>query len=414
MRNRLSWILAIAAVATPANAQLRLPLPTPALPLGPLPQALGQFDVQAIGQLTDLRHLYIRRLIGANRRVLEADHDGEPIVRGEILALSPDAAAVTRALARGFAVIREQTIAASLRLIVLKAPDGMSTEKALRELRAADTVGTYDFNHIYTDSGTVDDSPSQSAANADGPANTTGGGPPRPRIRVGLLDTGIDATHPAFQGSIVRAWGCAKRPLPSAHGTAVASLLVRHSPAELYAADVYCGKPTGGAVDTIVAALAWMAEQDVPVINVSLVGPKNLLLAQVVGLLAARGFVIVAAVGNDGPAAPPLYPAAYPKVVGVTGVDARRRVLLEAERGPQVMFAARGADLQAADLHHGSVSVRGTSFAAPIVAALLARGISAPNPLTASAAIDALIAEAVDLGPPGRDSTYGYGLLEAD
>jgi len=88
----------------------------------------------------------------------------------------------------------------------------------------------------------------------------------------------------------------------------------------------------------------------VAVINISLVGPKNLLLARVVAALIARGYVIVAAVGNDGSAAPPLYPAAYRHVISVTAVDAERRVLFEAERGPQVTFAAQGADLKAANL----------------------------------------------------------------
>ena len=64
--------------------------------------------------------------------------------------------------------------------------------------------------------------------------------------------------------------------------------------------------------------------------------------------VVARGCLVVAAVGNDGPAARPLYPAAWPGVVGVTGVDARGRVLAEAERGVQVKFAAPGADMVAA------------------------------------------------------------------
>ena len=65
-----------------------------------------------------------------------------------------------------------------------------------------------------------------------------------------------------------------------------------------------------------------------------------------IGALIDNGFVIVAAVGNDGPAAPPLYPASYARVVGVTAVDAHRRVLIEAARGPQVMFASPGADMR--------------------------------------------------------------------
>src|SRR6185437_8418941 len=170
------------------------------------------------------------------------------------------------------------------------------------------------------------------------------------------------------------------------------------------------GAPTGGAVDTIAEAFDWLARDRVPVINVSLVGPPNALLATIVRSLVARGYLIVAAVGNDGPAAPPLYPAAYPGVVGVTGVDARGQVLIEAERGAQVRFAAPGADMSAALPPRGFAEVRGTSFAAPIVAGLLASSMAAPEPAAAARALESLERRAVDLGARGVDSVYGYGL----
>ena len=72
---------------------------------------------------------------------------------------------------------------------------------------------------------------------------------------------------------------------------------------------------------------------------------------------------------------------AYPGVVGVTAVDARLKVLIEAARGPQVMFAAPGADLAtAASGGNGYQGARGTSFAAPLVAALLATQLATPAP----------------------------------
>jgi len=79
-----------------------------------------------------------------------------------------------------------------------------------------------------------------------------------------------------------------------------------------------------------------------------------------------------------------------------------------------VRFAAPGADLAAAGSEHAYADVRGTSFAAPFVAALLASLLTAPNSADASAAIDALVKTAVDLGPPGRDLTYGFGLVGTD
>ena len=424
MPRSMQYIIAMTMAATGATAQVRLPtVPLPALTQQTLPQTLDQVHSQSLDRLSALRHLEIGRLIRGNSRTVDADPNGEPVVRNEILGLGPTDAALDHARSLGFIVDREQSIGAmNLRLVVFRAPQGTSTKKALRILREADPGGSYDYNHIYTGGGAAgggatDPTARDAPASMPPPAN-----PAQSRARIGLLDSGVDVTHPVFRESVVHAWGCDSRAVPAAHGTAVASLLIGrsevfrgvHPDAELYAADVYCGRPTGGAVDTLVAAFGWMVQERVPVINVSLVGPRNAMLERVIGDLIAAGYVIVAAVGNDGPAAPPLYPASYQHVVGVTAVDAHRRVLVEAARGPQVMFASPGADLAAAGGDHAYAAVRGTSFAAPFVAALLASGLRAPNSADAATAIEQLAKTAVDLGPPGRDLTYGFGLVGAD
>jgi len=159
-------------------------------------------------------------------------------------------------------------------------------------------------------------------------------------------------------------------------------------------------------------AFAWLARERVPVINISLVGPANGLLEQLIRLVTARGHIVVAAVGNDGPGAPPLYPAAYPAVVAVTAVDARRRrVLIEACRGKHVDFAAPGADMAAAGLNAEFALVRGTSFAAPIAAGLFARQLTQIDRARAASVVAALTSQAVDLGVRGPDKVYGNGLL---
>jgi subtilisin family serine protease len=188
----------------------------------------------------------------------------------------------------------------------------------------------------------------------------------------------------------------------------VASLLVgRSGPfrgsapgADLLVADIYGGDPGGGSSTALAQALAWMVDQDVTVVNVSLVGPRNGLVERAVSRAQARGVTVVAAVGNEGPATPPLYPAAYAGVVGVTAVGVRNQALPEAARGAHVDFAAPGADMAAAAGGGGWTAVRGTSFAAPIVAGLLAaRGEAG------------LVDQATDLGAPGRDPVYGSGLV---
>lgn len=413
--------------AAAATAQVRLPaVQLPALPVQTLPQTLGQLPFQSLGQLSDLRHLEISRLIRGNRRLIDSDPNGEPVIRNEVLALSPSDAALDRAKSLGFIIDRENDIdRMNIRVVVLRAPAALSTKKALRVLREADPDGSYEYNHIYSGSGANSPGPLAAADSLAPDAPKSAAVQDRPAqspMRIGLLDTGIDATHAVFRESIIHTWGCADHAVAAAHGTAVASLMIGRSAlfhgvqpnAELYAADVYCGRPTGGAADALIAALGWLVQERVPVINISLVGPRNAALEAVIASLIRSGYVIVAAVGNDGPAAPPLFPASYPGVVGVTGVDAHRRVLIEAARGPQVMFASPGADVAAASMDHGYASVRGTSFAAPFVAALLAAGIAAPSSADAAAAIDALAKTAVDLGPPGRDLTYGFGLVAAD
>jgi subtilisin family serine protease len=414
----IGWLMvAMLVLASPAQGQVRLPgVQLPGDPLQSLQRGIAQADSTAALKLSDARHLAIAALIRSNPRTVGADPRGEAIVRDEILAYAPSEAGLAAARALGFDVRREQ-IEAELgwRLVVLQKPQNLSSDKALRKLRAADPAGTYEFNHLYTGSGVQGAAAERDDVRPGAPTST-------PAARVGLIDTGVDLTHPVFNGTTAHRWGCDDRVIPAAHGTAVASLLVGRAAefhgvlpsADLYAADVYCGAPTGGAVDALAGAFGWMVRERIAVINVSLVGPDNAVLARIVASLTARGYAIVAAVGNDGPAAPPLYPASYPHVIGVTGVDAHHRVLMEAARGAQVMFAAPGADMAAGAPAGIYVAVRGTSFAAPIVAALLAQRLSRPDATLAAAAVQALAQGAIDLGPPGKDLTYGYGLLGAE
>ena len=126
-----------------------------------------------------------------------------------------------------------------------------------------------------------------------------------------------------------------------------------------------------------------MVAQRVPVVAISLVGRANPLVERAIGQARARGTWVVAAVGNDGRAAPPAYPASYPGVIAVTGVDGRGRVLIEAGRALHLDYAAPGADMAAAGPAGNLVPVRGTSYAVPLVAGRLAQHVRAANPVAA-------------------------------
>jgi hypothetical protein len=424
--NRLFILLLTLALSGSASAQLRLPS------LG-LPSGLGALDslrhpAQQLvdrADLPDLRALRLDQAGALLRRhpdVLEADPRGEPAVRGQILAWTSSAAGYDAALgaarAAGLRVVREDRFdELGEVLLVLAVPGGGTTADVLERLRALDLEGHYDFNHIYTGSGgaglaAATPNPRPSVEHVAGPD----AGP-----RLGLVDSGVDAGHRALRDAAVHLWGCDGEPHPDTHGTAVAALMVGRDDsfrgaapgASLYAADIYCASPTGGSAERIAAALGWLAREQVPVINLSLVGPPNQALERMVAAMVRRGHLLVAAVGNDGPAAPPLYPASYPGVVGVTAVDRHGRPLPEAARGPQVLFAAPGNDMvSAAPGSPPYRSVRGTSFAAPIVAGLLAPALARPDPVRARDAVAALARRAGDAST--ISNAIGHGIVGAD
>jgi hypothetical protein len=417
LSGKLLRILAAALLAGGAHAQIpsvgipdavTAPVAMPGVqPPGGLLSGVGGAADRTLQRLAGARVGRIEGLAREHRAELDRDPQGELMVRAEVVAIDITEAALKLALDHKFLVKRTQELAElGVKISILQTPEGWNARRGLKELRKLDPAGIYDYNHVYLDGG------SAAATGAPMPAMVEA---PRGKGRVGLIDGGIDGGHQVFQNVRLHRFGCGGAIVPNTHGTAVAAILATHAAVdEIFAADVYCDAPTGGAVDAVAAALAWMARENIGVINVSLVGPRNALLERVVNSLVTRGFLIVAAVGNDGPSAPPLYPASYAGVVGVTAVDGEHRVLVEACRGEQVDFAARGADMQAA-IHAPDVygAVRGTSFAAPIVAALLVEDLATPDAAARERAIAKWTSAAHDLGKRGRDDIYGAGELGA-
>src|SRR5688500_12130721 len=95
-----------------------------------------------------------RQLLMRHPAYLESDQRGLPIMRAVIIALSPDPDALARALARGYVIQDDRQLEGlDQRLVTLLVPRGTSTREALRDLRAADPQGQYDFDHLYVESG---------------------------------------------------------------------------------------------------------------------------------------------------------------------------------------------------------------------------------------------------------------------
>lgn len=322
--------------------------------------------------LEELRRLRLANLVKASGGLLEMGPSGNPVKRGRLIAIDPNAAQLKAAASAGFAMVEDEADQdLGIRMVVLAAPRGMDARTAQRRLRAAVPGLNFDFDHAYEPAGGAL-VPITGAILASSAASS--GGP-----LIGMVDGGV-ASAPSLARASIEQRGFSGRPQPTGHGTAVASLIVGSDGkfagaargARLVAADVYGGNTAAGSATSVVKALSWLASKRPAVINISLVGPRNAIVERSVSTLLARGIKIVAPVGNDGPAAPPLYPANQAGVIAVTGVDADNRAIREAGRALHLDYAAPGADMAAALPGKGYARVRGTSFAAPYVAARLA------------------------------------------
>lgn len=252
-------------------------------------------------------------------------------------------------------------------------------------------------------------------------------------VAVGVIDSMINTDHPAFARAagappafVSRQFLQEQVDRVSGHGTAVAGVLIGDGSAygtdlvpllpnaTIYSASVVYSQDAyhqGATVMHLLEALSWLLEQQqLQVINMSLTGPANRLLEQAIRAVQARGKLVVAAAGNEGPHAGLLYPAAYDGVVTATAVADDHTVYRWAAQGDHVDFAALGVSVPTARGGGDFGRESGTSMAAPVVSAFFACEL-ASSAQTADQVRQALAARATDLGSSGHDPIYGHGLL---
>ena len=135
-----------------------------------------------------------------------------------------------------------------------------------------------------------------------------------------------------------------------------------------------------------------------------------------------RGVVVVVSAGNEGDGAWRYItaPADAPGVITVGAVDSRDSLAAFSSRGPTADgrikpdLVAPGVGLVAADIRGGGYSrTRGTSFAAPLVSGVCALLLQIHPEWGPAQLWEALRSRAVDLGPAGPDTLYGWGLVNA-
>uniref|UniRef100_A0A7C1NXQ4 Peptidase S8 n=1 Tax=Agrobacterium albertimagni TaxID=147266 RepID=A0A7C1NXQ4_9HYPH len=369
-------------------------------------------------------------------------------VPNEIIAAGLPEAAITQLTTEGYRVAERQSLALlapepvgepanqpATEIVRLVVPRGTGLEAARARVTALAPVAEVDFNHYYRpeQTETAPDCGGQSCAlvreiigwplDPAGLVQRCGSLP-----KIGLIDTAINPAHPSLDKARLEVIRISDDALPQSgrqHGTAVAALLVgaagSRAPgllpsSDLIAVDAF--RRLGGSADVastfdLVRALDALSSRNVRVINLSLAGPDNVLLKKTVEAMIARGAILVAAVGNAGPRAKPLYPSGYEGVIAVTAVDRGRNPYRRANRGEHVDIAAPGVNVWTAASISGARPKSGTSFAAPFVSAAAAVLLAERPDLTPAQMAEALSLLAQDIGAPGRDQVFGWGLLDA-
>lgn len=384
-------------------------------PLLAVPQQLigktGEIIDAVPGAAPDLAALPGITRADAGRPIDLETVNGALVVRDEWVVLAPPEDAL-RIASSGVHILENTPLVSSgehLMVVSISSddPDKNFVEALLQELGGEIS----DRNHIY-----ISASPAKSA-----PASKSEPVPVRKGryAPIGLIDTDVDETHPTFRNFPLTEQDFVTLGdlRPQGHGTAVASILARQLPAPsadspaLRAASVFFlanDGTTGASSASLVRAVDWMISEDVAVINFSLTGPPNKPLERIIRQSIEAGIVVVAAVGNEGPAARPSYPAAYPGVIGVTAVDRNGKVYRWANRGNYVAVAAVGVDVEVARPGGSNILDSGTSLAAPFVSAWIAERLASEKDVQPLSLIQASAKQA---GKQSRDETTGYGIL---
>ena len=242
-------------------------------------------------------------------------------------------------------------------------------------------------------------------------------------VLVAVIDSQIDTGHPDLGGTIAGSFDAVgNREKADEHGTEMTGAIVAHRKllgvaprARILAIHAFSPESQSSAQTTtahILAGIDWAIAKGARVINMSFAGPYDPLLSHALKKAHDKGIVLVAAAGNAGPQSPPLYPAADENVIAVTAVDENDKLLPQANQGPHVALAAPGVNVLEPAPGGTYGYTTGTSVATAHVSGVAALIIERDPNIDTATLEEVLYSSARDLGPKGRDSQFGYGLVD--
>jgi len=244
-------------------------------------------------------------------------------------------------------------------------------------------------------------------------------------VKLVVIDTGIDMTHPELSGILKGGWNAISTAATfnddNGHGTHCAGTIaakdddkgvVGVAPAiDLYGVKVLDANGSG-TFDDVIAGMLWAVENKMEIASMSLGASQgNQALADAVEAMRKGGVTLIAAAGNSGRSVG--YPAAYPGAIAVAASDSGDRLASFSSRGPSVAAIAPGVNVKSTYMGGGYDSLSGTSMATPHVAGLAALYIATHKGATPEQSRAALAAASTKL-PGVPDIGQGAGLPTAD
>lgn len=247
-------------------------------------------------------------------------------------------------------------------------------------------------------------------------------------IKVAVLDTGIDWTHPDLAANVKGAVSFVPGETPmdgNSHGTHCAGTIgaaingngvVGVAPeAWLYGVKVLANSGAG-QYSWIIAGINWAIQNKMQVVSMSLGGGgAPAALEAICNAAFNAGVLLVAAAGNAGPGMNTVgFPAKYRSVIAVSAIDASNVIASFSSRGPEVEICAPGVQTLSTVPGGGYGTKSGTSMACPHVAGAAAVIWGAHRFATNRQIWDLLAATADNFGAPGWDVLYGYGRVDVE
>lgn len=246
-------------------------------------------------------------------------------------------------------------------------------------------------------------------------------------VKIAVIDTGVDANHPSLSGSVLPGADFTTESDSSVgdghidvdgHGTGMASLIVGHGlvrgiapRAKILPVRVKRTADSGGATQ-VATGINWAVAHGATIINVSLTtavkDPREL---AAVNNAIANDIIVVAAAGNLPSAESIQYPARFPGVIAVGAIDKYGKHSVTSVAGPELSLCAPGDRISMASSNGGYVLATGTSNASAIISGVVALVRSRLPELKADEVARILASTAIDAGAPGRDSVFGFGIV---